>query len=97
VKGADQCGQFVLCDVLQLVEKQDHRRAALPRRGPHGDDQRAEVGFEIAAVGQAWLRPDVEPQFQIAVLDLERLGEAGECAKRSADAGAHPLGRIEFE
>ena len=59
----DQGGQLVLRDILQLVDEQHRGSAPLTRRSTDRTDEIAEVGVEVAAVGQPPLRVDIECEF----------------------------------
>ena len=48
-----------------------------------GRQQISQIVLKIAVVGQTRLWFGVEPDFNILVLNLKRLGESGQCAKRS--------------
>ena len=48
-----------------------------------GFEQRREIVLEVAVVGEARLRLEVEADLDVLVLDLQRLGEARERAQRA--------------
>jgi hypothetical protein len=76
---AASCGSAT---VLQLVHEQDQRGAGAARRCPGRFEQRLQIVFEIAVVGEAWLRIEVHTDLDVLVLHLQCLGEAGQSTQR---------------
>ena len=77
----DQRLELLVIDVLQLVDEHRERRARLVRRGARRLEQRLEIVLEIAVVGETGLGVEIESDFDVLVLHLQRLRETGERAQ----------------
>jgi hypothetical protein len=63
---------------LKFIDEQDNGRIALGRGGSEARQKRGQIRLEIAAVGQTGLGLECQSYLQVVILELERLGEAGE-------------------
>jgi hypothetical protein len=66
---------------LQFVDHQHDGAAALARGFARGDHQIGQIGIEIAAVGQARFRFEIERDLNVVIFDLE-LGKTSQRPQR---------------
>ena len=76
MKGRNQRGEFFRLDVLELVDEQRDRAAALPRRFADHAEQIGQVGLEIAGIGESRLGVRVDAYLHVLVFDPDPADEA---------------------
>ena len=74
----DEGGQLILLHVLQLVDEEGQCRAGRLGCLPHLSSKRLQVVLQVAVVGQARLGVEVEADLDVAIRDLQVLGESRE-------------------
>jgi hypothetical protein len=78
-----------LLDVLQFIDEEGESRASVLCGLPGNLQERLQVVFEIAVVRKPRFRFEIEADFNVAVLELERFGKPSQTPKaRSAVAFA---------
>ena len=80
MQSSDQCGEFLLLYILELINKHSEGRTSALRRHARSFKQRLQVVLKIAVVGQSGLWLKIEPHFDVMVFHFERFGEAGQPA-----------------
>ena len=91
VQSGDERRELSFSHILKLINEQDQCCASIRSGCADGLKQRRKVVFQIAVVGQSGLRLKVESHLNIAVLDLECLGEARQTLEST---GGHSLGSL---
>ena len=81
--GADERAELERRDLVQLVDEQGRAEALALGALAEGDEQLGEVGLEVAGVGDARFRLDLEPE---AAVDQPGLHGPGEARRDPADA-----------
>jgi hypothetical protein len=81
VHGSDEGGQLVLGHVLEFVDEDHQGRACRLGRCAGALQQFLQVVFQVAVVGQAWLSFEVKADLDVAVGDLQALGETRQGAQ----------------
>ena len=80
MQSGDQCSEFLLLYILELVNKHRESRTGALRRRARRLEQRLQVVFKIAIVRQSGLWLKVKPHFDVMVFHLQRFGEASQPA-----------------
>ena len=88
---ADERSQLFFRDILQFVDEHDDSRSGFPGCSGHLLEKSSKVQLKVTVVSEPRFGIEVQTHFDIAVLDLQCLGETSQSAK---GARSHSLGAL---
>lgn len=78
MESRDEGSELILLDVLLFIDEENSRGSCSLRGGTDLLQKGAQVSLQISVISYPWLGLEIEPNFQIVVLELQCLRETGE-------------------